>query len=268
MMTKDMEKIRLFCRLFFIIFIFFINGCVTIPDKLVYGENEKERKEAFISLDKISESEARYTARDLKEIFVSSTDKYKIRAAYGLIRLAVVMAKNNNPKESLDCCYFVLTYGLIDSYGIKTDIFSRQMMPYFLSNLSFILAITTKERKTKTWGLLANFFAKYKDKYKIKPAEKQIFLIKEASALNLLDNAYKYGNVMFIYDIINKYKNTKTFKIATKIIHIITKEKDKNKRIEIKYILLNNNDIFNIYKKSVVEIDNFISKISISLIKK
>lgn len=255
-------------RFFIFILIVFIIGCATLTDKLVFSENNSDRKEALASLEKISLEEAQYTARDLKEIFNVSEEKYKIRALYSLLRIAVVMAKNNNPKEALDCCDFVLTYGIVDSYGLKADIFSRQMTPYFLSNLSYILPITAGERKTKKWILLADFFVKYKDKYKIKASEKQIFLIKEASALNLLDSAFKDGNVMLIYDIINGYKNTRTFKTAEKIIHIMTNEKDKNKGIEAKYILLNNNTIYDIYKKSVVEIDNFINKISMSLIKK
>ncbi|HPD19198.1 MAG TPA: hypothetical protein PLF61_06000, partial [Candidatus Goldiibacteriota bacterium] len=210
----------------------------------------------------------KYVARDLKETFNVSDEKYKIRAAYGLLRIGVIMAKNGNPEEALDYCNFIMSYGIVDSCEIKADAFSKQVTPYFMSTLSYVLPVTAGERKTKNWILLSDFFFKYKDKYKIKMSEKQIFLIRESMALNLLDSAFKDGNVMPIYDIINNYKNTGTFKTAEKIMHIMSDEKDKNKGDETKYTLLNNNAIYDIYKKSVVEIDDIIKKTSMSLIKK
>jgi len=258
----------MFYKVFVFIFIIFINGCVTLTDKLVFSESNHERNQAFMSLEKVSLEEARYTARDLKEIFNLSEEKYKIRAAYGLLRISVIMTKNNNFKEALDYCNFILSYGLVDSYGLKSDGFSKYVTPYFLSNLSYILPLTAAERKSKEWVLLADFFIKYKDKYKVQITEKQFFLIREASALNLLDNAFKDGNVISLYDIINIYKNTWTFKTVQKIINIMAGEKEKNKGIEEKYILVNNNTIYDIYKKSVVEIDNLIDKTAKNLIKK
>lgn len=255
-------------RFFFCAFIVLFIGCATLTDKLVFSENKSERKEAFVSLKKISLEEAQYLARDLKEIFFISEEKYRIRASYSLLQIALIMAKNNNPGQALDYCNFVLTYGLIDSDGLKADVFSRKMTPYFLLNLSYILPVTAGQRKTKTWILPADFFVKYKDKYKIKISKKRFFLINEALALNLLDSAFKDGNIEPIYDIINNYKNTYTYKTAEKLIRIITHEKDKNKGNDAKYILLNNNTIYDYYKKSVAEIDNFINKTSIDMIKK
>jgi hypothetical protein len=255
-------------RFLFFVLIVFIDGCATLTDKLVFSENSKERKEALLSLNSVSVEEAKYVARDLEETFSVSDEKYKIRAAYGLLRIAVIMARNGNHEQALDYCNFVLAYGLVDSYGIKADAFSKQVTPYFMSTLSYVLPVTAGERKTKNWILLSDFFLKYKDKYKIKISEKQIFLIKEGSALNLLDRAFKDGNVMLIYDIINDYKNTRTFKTAEKIMRIMTAEKDKNKGDETKYTLLNNNAVYDVYKKSVVEIDDLIKKTSTNLIKK
>ncbi|MCX8092892.1 MAG: hypothetical protein N3E50_01840, partial [Candidatus Goldbacteria bacterium] len=219
-------------------------------------------------LEKISPAEAQFVARDLKEIFTSSGDKYKIRASYGLLKISIMMLKNNYFNEALDYCNFILVYGLSDSYGLKVNDFSKQIIPHFLSSVAVILPVTAGQRKTKEWIALADFFMKYQNKINIKIAEKQFFLIKEAVALNLLDNAFKDGNIQFLYDIINYYKGTYTYKTAEKIINVILKEKEKNKGIELKYILLNNNVIYDIYKKSSFEIDNFINKASVSFIKK
>jgi hypothetical protein len=181
-------------RFFIIAFIIFFIGCASIPEKLVFSENELERKEAFSSIEKISLEEAQYIARDLKEIFLETKEKQKIRAGYSLIKIALIMAKNDYSAEALDYSNFVLSYGLIDSYGLNTDSFSRQITPYFLSNMAFILSFTAGQRKTKNWKTLSDFFIKYQDKYNIKISEKNLYLIKEAIATNLFDNAFKDGN--------------------------------------------------------------------------
>ena len=248
--------------------IIIFTGCASISEKLVFSESEIERKEALLSLEKISIEEAQYTARDLKEIFTLSGEKQRIRAGYGLLKIAVIMLKNNYFNEALDYSNFILSYGLLDSYGLKADSFSKQITPYFLSNIGFILPVTAGQRKTKEWISLSNFFMEYYSKYNIKISEKQSSLIKEASALNLLDNAFKDGNLQSLYDIINYYKNTYTYKSTERIMKIVMSEKEKNKGIEPKYVLLNNNTVYNIYKKSVVEIDDFINKTSASMIKR
>jgi len=251
-------------RIFFFVLLIFLNGCVSLSDKLIFTENSFERKEAFLSLDKISLEEAKYIARDLKEIFQSSGEKYKIRAAYSLLKISVIMVKNNYFNDAFDYCNFLLIYGITNS----SDSVSKQIAPYFISNLPYILSISVSERKTNEWKTLNDFLNKNEDKYKIKVQEKQLFLIKEASALNLLDDAFKDGNIECIYDIINNYKETYTFKFVQKIMHILLIEKSKNKNLDVKNILISNNDIYNIYKKATFEIDNVINKSANSLIKK
>lgn len=255
-------------KIFFFVLLILLNGCASLSDKLIFSENSFERKEAFLYLDKISLEEAKYIARDLKEIFQISEEKYKIRAAHSLLKISFIMAQNNYLKEVFDYCNFLLIYGITDSYGLKNDTVSKQITPYFISNLPYLLSISVSERKTNEWKILNDFLNKNKDKYKINIQEKQLFLIKEASALNLLDDAFKNGNIECIYDIINNYKKTYTFKFTQKIVQMLLIEKSKNKNLDVKNILISNNDIYNIYKKATVEIDSVINKTAKSLIKK
>jgi len=234
-------------------------GCASVSGQLVYGTGGVGWKEALAGLDDSSAEERLYIARDLKAAFMTeSDDNYRMRAAYGLLRIAVLQAKDDEPESSLDLLTFLHTRAAFKTGESREGNISEKITPQFLNTLAAVLPGTVKLRHDERWVFMKNFYDELKKTNRAKANKWQAYVIKEAGALNSLDKVYEEASYRGIAETVKENPGTRTAVLAKKMAFIVKKEKAKSKNIEEKYLIINSGPLAKLYEEQKEAIEKII----------
>jgi len=167
---KLMRKIQYFYK-FTIVFLFTIiilTGCTSLSEKIVFSKSSGEWARALRELDKTGSEERLYITRNLFELFLqkSQGDIYKIKAAFGLMRIARINVKEGGYETALNICSYICLNSNIgklpDGYE---DVFIKKIGKRYGNTLAIVLPASVKDRRKDEWNSLQNLIMFIKNRY-------------------------------------------------------------------------------------------------------
>ena len=247
-----------------------LSGCSAVSTGILDGKTNAEWQDALKGLETSGHEERLYIARDLKEAFVSEKDDSvrRVRAAYGLLRIAKVEAKEGHYGSALEECTFVYTKSSLRKAAEGgVDNFAKKTGKIFGATIASVLPAAVELRSDERWDFLRQAYDIYARKMGTKGNKTQVYVIKHAVSMNNLDEAYEEGSYEKLVNVAKIHAKEAGGVIARKIVSMAEKDRLAGKNIMYKYIIMNNDMITRYYEKTKKDIDKKLQKFGKAAVK-